>query len=188
MDLRLCPKDSGLGDCGIAGAATALACIWTGRSKRPSARRAGCSSRRTRIGRRCVPSASTNVKLCPSTTLRLAPTCVGRSWIALFVGCDPAASCSLVCGGFCRGGQQWTTHSQLQNGPFMNKWTKYEPGLYAFNTEPKVGIGQRAFLVQTARQPFSTFSLSVCLSLFQRVGFQNLTIRHSVLCFVPRNY
>jgi glyoxylase-like metal-dependent hydrolase (beta-lactamase superfamily II) len=49
-----------------------------------------------------------------------------------------------------KGGQQWTTHTQLKNGPYMNKWTKYEPGLYAFNTEPKVGIGQRAFLIQTA--------------------------------------
>lgn len=55
----------------------------------------------------------------------------------------------------CRDGQQWTTHTQLKNGPYMNKWTKYEPGLYAFNTEPKVGIGQRAFLIQTARN-FST--------------------------------
>ncbi|KAG0586981.1 hypothetical protein KC19_2G132300 [Ceratodon purpureus] len=49
-----------------------------------------------------------------------------------------------------KGGQQWMTHAQLKNGPFMNKWTKYEPGLYGFSTEPKVGIGQRAFLVQTA--------------------------------------
>lgn len=48
-----------------------------------------------------------------------------------------------------KGGQQWVTHAQLKNELHMNKWTKYEPGLYALNTEPKVAIGQRAFLVQT---------------------------------------
>lgn len=66
----------------------------------------------------------------------------------------PTASCGLfVCVNlYLRGGQQWTTHAQLKDGPYMNKWTKFEPGLYAFNTEPKVGIGQRAFLVQTARK------------------------------------
>lgn len=61
-----------------------------------------------------------------------------------------------------RSGQQWTTHAQLKNGPYMNKWTKYEPGLYGLGTEPKVGIGQRAFLVQTARNSFSFFCMACC--------------------------
>jgi hypothetical protein len=32
---------------------------------------------------------------------------------------------------------------------YMNKWTKYEHGLYGIGTEPKFGTGQYAFLVQS---------------------------------------
>lgn len=50
-----------------------------------------------------------------------------------------------------REGQKWTNLAKLKaHGHFANKWRKHEPGLYSFATEPKVGIGQRAFLIQTS--------------------------------------
>ena len=66
-----------------------------------------------------------------------------------------------------RKGQQWTSQAKLKASSCMNKWSKYEPGLYAVGTEPKVGIGQRAFLIQTSR----TFSPP---SLFYPLKVQDL--------------
>jgi glyoxylase-like metal-dependent hydrolase (beta-lactamase superfamily II) len=45
-------------------------------------------------------------------------------------------------------GQKWTTLDQLKVG-HHNRIVDEEPGLCSFATEPKVAIGQRAFLVQT---------------------------------------
>ncbi|MBA2276488.1 MAG: MBL fold metallo-hydrolase [Chloroflexia bacterium] len=46
-------------------------------------------------------------------------------------------------------GQRWTTLEDLQKG-HRNAIRAVEPGLTGIGTEPKVGIGQRALLVQTA--------------------------------------
>jgi hypothetical protein len=48
------------------------------------------------------------------------------------------------------GGQRWTTLAQMR-GKYRNTVTEEEPGLFSFHTEPKIGIGQRAFLVKTPR-------------------------------------
>lgn len=45
-------------------------------------------------------------------------------------------------------GQEWTTLRQMQ-GRYKNVIKREEPGLYSINTEPKFGIGQRAFLLHT---------------------------------------
>ena len=45
-------------------------------------------------------------------------------------------------------GQKWTTLEAIQSS-YKNVINQEEPGLYSINTEPKLGIGQRAFLVQT---------------------------------------
>jgi glyoxylase-like metal-dependent hydrolase (beta-lactamase superfamily II) len=64
---------------------------------------------------------------------------------------EPPAHC-LICEderqyvGF--NGQQWTTLDDLRRD-HRNKLTEEEPGLVSIITEPKFGIGQRAFLVQT---------------------------------------
>jgi hypothetical protein len=47
-------------------------------------------------------------------------------------------------------GQKWTTLEDLR-ASHKNVIKQEEPGLYSINTEPKFGIGQRAFLIQTAR-------------------------------------
>lgn len=45
-------------------------------------------------------------------------------------------------------GQQWTTLERLRT-THKNMIKKEKEGLYSINTEPKFGIGQRAFLIQT---------------------------------------
>lgn len=45
-------------------------------------------------------------------------------------------------------GQQWTTLDELRRS-HHNRCVEEEPGLYSFATEPKFGIGQRAFIVNT---------------------------------------
>lgn len=45
-------------------------------------------------------------------------------------------------------GQQWTTLDALRAG-HKNRLREHEPGLHSISVEPNVGIGQRAFLVQT---------------------------------------
>src|SRR5262245_50526553 len=45
-------------------------------------------------------------------------------------------------------GQQWTTLDEMQ-GKFANEVREEEPGLVSFHTQPKIGIGQRAFLLRT---------------------------------------
>jgi hypothetical protein len=48
-------------------------------------------------------------------------------------------------------GQQWTTLEQMK-GKYRNDVKQEEAGLHSFHTEPTtIGIGQRAFLVQTDR-------------------------------------
>lgn len=46
-------------------------------------------------------------------------------------------------------GQQWTTMGELQAAGHRNEIREHEPGLVGVCTEPRVGIGQRALLVQT---------------------------------------
>jgi hypothetical protein len=47
-------------------------------------------------------------------------------------------------------GQRWTTLEEMR-GKFHNTIKQEEPGLYSIHTQPKIGIGQRAFVVQTPR-------------------------------------
>ncbi len=47
------------------------------------------------------------------------------------------------------GGQEWTTLTALQ-GRHRNTFAELAPGITTISTEPKVGIGQRAYLVQSA--------------------------------------
>jgi hypothetical protein len=47
-------------------------------------------------------------------------------------------------------GQEWTTLERLRT-THKNTIKKEEEHLYSINTEPKFGIGQRAFLIQTSR-------------------------------------
>jgi hypothetical protein len=45
-------------------------------------------------------------------------------------------------------GQQWTTLEEMR-GKFRNTIHEEEPGLHSIHPQPKIGIGQRAFLVRT---------------------------------------
>jgi hypothetical protein len=47
-------------------------------------------------------------------------------------------------------GQKWTTLDSLRS-THKNVIKAEEPGLYSINTEPRFGIGQRAFLIQTPK-------------------------------------
>ena len=47
-------------------------------------------------------------------------------------------------------GQKWTTIEEMR-GTHRNRIQEEETGLYSIHTEPGFGIGQRAFLVQTAQ-------------------------------------
>jgi hypothetical protein len=47
-------------------------------------------------------------------------------------------------------GQQWTTLADMK-GKFRNEIKKEEANLHSIHTQPKIGIGQRAFVVQTAK-------------------------------------
>ncbi|MEA2593782.1 MAG: hypothetical protein QOF01_251 [Thermomicrobiales bacterium] len=47
-------------------------------------------------------------------------------------------------------GQRWTTLAEMR-GQFRNRFTELESGLTSIVTEPAFAIGQRAYLVQTAR-------------------------------------
>ncbi|MDY3559952.1 MBL fold metallo-hydrolase [Gemmata sp. JC673] len=46
------------------------------------------------------------------------------------------------------GGQRWTTLTEYAK-THKNVFTEEEPGLHSIHTQPKAGIGQRAFLVRT---------------------------------------
>jgi hypothetical protein len=45
-------------------------------------------------------------------------------------------------------GQRWTTLADMQ-GHYENAVAEEEPGLHSVHTRPRIGIGQRAFVVQT---------------------------------------
>lgn len=45
-------------------------------------------------------------------------------------------------------GQEWTTLEEIRAG-HTNRFTEIEPGITAIATEPKFGIGQQAYLVET---------------------------------------
>jgi hypothetical protein len=47
-------------------------------------------------------------------------------------------------------GQQWTTLAKMQ-GHYRNTLTEEETNLHAIHTDPKIGIGQRAFVIRTAK-------------------------------------
>jgi hypothetical protein len=47
-------------------------------------------------------------------------------------------------------GQRWTTLEQMQ-GKYRNALKEEEPGLHSILTQPQIGIGQRAFVVQTPK-------------------------------------
>ena len=47
-------------------------------------------------------------------------------------------------------GQKWTTLEELRSS-HKNIIKQEEPDLYSINTEPRFGIGQRAFLIRTAQ-------------------------------------
>lgn len=46
------------------------------------------------------------------------------------------------------GGQQWTDADNLRHG-HKNAWREEAPGIFSLITEPRFGIGQRAFLIRT---------------------------------------
>ncbi|CAF1106992.1 unnamed protein product [Rotaria sordida] len=46
-------------------------------------------------------------------------------------------------------GQEWTTREEMLT-KYKNIIKCEEPGLYSITTEPRFGIGQRAFLIQTS--------------------------------------
>ncbi len=48
------------------------------------------------------------------------------------------------------GGQKWTTLDRMQ-GKYRNTIQEEEPGLHSIHTSPQIGIGQRAFVVRTAK-------------------------------------
>lgn len=48
-------------------------------------------------------------------------------------------------------GQQWTTAADVLKD-HKNTWTDVEPGVIAVGVEPKFGIGQRGYLIQTGKQ------------------------------------
>jgi hypothetical protein len=47
-------------------------------------------------------------------------------------------------------GQRWTTLEEMQ-GKFKNTIKEEEPGLHSIHTSPKIGIGQRAFVLRTPK-------------------------------------
>ncbi len=47
------------------------------------------------------------------------------------------------------GGQAWTTLAAMRRQGFANVFREEEPGVVSIRTEPKFGIGQRAFLIRT---------------------------------------
>ncbi len=47
-------------------------------------------------------------------------------------------------------GQQWTTLAQMQP-KYKNTFRPEEPNLHSIHTDPQIGIGQRAFLLQTPK-------------------------------------
>ena len=69
-------------------------------------------------------------------------------------GAEPASLCT-ICDEerqyIGHDGQQWTTQEQLREIGHANIWTEVEPGIAAIGLQPKVGIGQRAYLIQTGQ-------------------------------------
>ncbi|CAM6099667.1 unnamed protein product [Calypogeia fissa] len=54
-----------------------------------------------------------------------------------------------------KSGQRWVTQGQVKkSGVMHNMWQKLEDGLYGITTSPKLGIGQRAFLIITPQGNF----------------------------------
>lgn len=66
-------------------------------------------------------------------------------------------------------GQQWTTLDDLRRD-YRTEIQKEEPGLTSFSVDPKFGIGQRAFLVETA----SGNVLWDCISLLDAAAVQQI--------------
>lgn len=48
-----------------------------------------------------------------------------------------------------RGGQAWTTLSEMHRAGYLNRIEELEPGLWGIGTEPTFAIGQRSLLVRT---------------------------------------
>lgn len=73
------------------------------------------------------------------------------------------------------GGQRWTTLAELRSA-HRNVFTAEEPGLTSLVTEPKFGIGQRAFLIET---PAGNL-LWDCVSLLDDATQAEITARGGV--------
>ena len=68
-------------------------------------------------------------------------------------------------------GQQWTTLDDLRRD-YKTKIQSEEPGLTSFWMEPKFGIGQRAFLIETP----SGNVLWDCISLLEDAAVQRMRL------------
>src|SRR4051794_7039328 len=66
-------------------------------------------------------------------------------------------------------GQHWTTLHDLRRD-YKTKLQSEEPGVTSFSMEPKLGIGQRAFLIQTT----SGNVLWDCISLLDDAALQHI--------------
>src|SRR5436305_568310 len=66
-------------------------------------------------------------------------------------------------------GQQWTTLDDLRRD-YKTKIRTEEPGLTSFSMEPKFGIGQRAFLIETP----SGNVLWDCITLLDEEALQHV--------------
>jgi len=103
-----------------------------------------------------------------------------------YAGSDEAPAHCLVCEDerqyISWGGQQWTTLTDLRRN-HRNIIHEVEPGMFSIHTEPQVGIGQRALLVQSP----SGNVLWDCISLIDEAtieevnalgGIASITISH----------
>lgn len=82
-----------------------------------------------------------------------------------------------------RAGQQWTTLARLRDGAHSNALTEHIPGVTSIATTPKVGIGQRAYLLQTPQgnvlwDCLSYLDDATVAALQQRGGLAAIAISH----------
>jgi hypothetical protein len=95
------------------------------------------------------PSMSAKARAATSETAYLCATC-GTQFLESPKPPDHCAICEDERQYVAPGGQEWTTLERLRT-THKNTINKEEEHLYSINTEPRFGIGQRAFLIQTPR-------------------------------------
>jgi len=102
------------------------------------------------------------IPLFNETTMHLAHTTehnnMNDAWICATCGCQYTQNRPLECK-ICEDqrqyvgskGQQWTTLSELRSNPkgYGNTLSQFEPNLWSIHTDPKLAIGQHAFIIQS---------------------------------------